>query len=67
MVHKLKKALGNRDYRYTLEGMIEMDEGYFTIKACENADKSLEIVNLIAILENKKRADLLKSALFYKL
>ena len=36
-------------YRYTLEGMIEMDEGYFTIKASENTHKSLEIVNLIAI------------------
>jgi hypothetical protein len=31
MVHKLRKAMGNRDARYTLEGMIEMDEGYFTI------------------------------------
>ena len=33
MVHKLRKAMGNRDDRYTLEGMIEMDEGYFTIEA----------------------------------
>ncbi len=33
MVHKLRKAMGNRDNRYTLEGMIEMDEGYFTIEA----------------------------------
>ena len=31
MTHKLRKAMGNRDARYTLEGMIEMDEGYFTI------------------------------------
>lgn len=35
MVHKLRKAMGNRDERYTLEGMIEMDEGYFTIEASE--------------------------------
>ncbi len=35
MVHKLRKAMGNRDARYTLEGMIEMDEGYFTIKSSE--------------------------------
>ncbi len=27
MVHKLLKAMGNRDARYTLEGMIEFDEG----------------------------------------
>jgi hypothetical protein len=32
MVHKLRKAMGNRDDRYTLEGIIEMDEGYFTTK-----------------------------------
>lgn len=35
MVHKLRKAMGKRDERYTLEGMIEMDEGYFTIEASE--------------------------------
>lgn len=35
MVHKLRKAMGNRDDRYTLEGMIEMDEGYFTIESSE--------------------------------
>ncbi len=39
MVHKLRKAMGSRDDRYTLEGMIEMDEGYFTIEASENAHK----------------------------
>ncbi len=26
-------SMGQRDDRYTLEGMIEMDEGYFTIHA----------------------------------
>lgn len=35
MVHKLRKAMGNRDSRYTLEGMIEMDEGYFTVGSSE--------------------------------
>lgn len=35
MVHKLRKAMENRDARYTLEGMIEFDEGYFTIKSSE--------------------------------
>jgi len=33
MVHKIRKAMGNRDDRYTLEGMIEMDEGFFTVEA----------------------------------
>lgn len=31
MVHKLRKAMGNRDSKYTLEGMLEMDEGYFKV------------------------------------
>lgn len=35
MVHKLRRAMGNRDARYSLEGMIEMDEGYFTIESSE--------------------------------
>ena len=33
MVHRLRKAMGNRDARYTLEGMVEMDEGYFTVES----------------------------------
>lgn len=35
MVHKLRKAMGNRDSKYTLEGMIEMDEAYFTVESSE--------------------------------
>jgi hypothetical protein len=35
MVHKLRKVMGNSDARYTLEGMIEFDEGYFTIESAE--------------------------------
>ncbi|WP_407485403.1 IS1595 family transposase [Elizabethkingia miricola] len=35
MVHKLRKAIGDRDSRYTLEGMIEFDEGYFTVESSE--------------------------------
>lgn len=35
MVHKLRKAMGNRDDRYTLEGMIELDEGYFTVESSQ--------------------------------
>lgn len=35
MVHKLRRAMGNRDARYTLEGMIELDEGYFSVASKE--------------------------------
>ena len=42
MVHKLRKAMGNRDDRYTLVGMIEMNEGYFTVESSEfEKDKGL--------------------------
>jgi len=43
MVHKLRSAMGQRDDRYTLEGMIEADEGYFTVDASaaeRNAQKA---------------------------
>lgn len=40
MVHKLRKAMGQREDRYTLEGMIEMDEGYFTIEASAQDHKT---------------------------
>lgn len=40
MVHKLRKAMGERDDCYTLEGMIEKDEGYFTIEASERDHKT---------------------------
>jgi hypothetical protein len=29
MVHKIRDVMGQRDERYTLEGMIEADEGLF--------------------------------------
>lgn len=35
MVYKLRKAMGNRDARFTLEGMIEIDEDYFTGESSE--------------------------------
>lgn len=35
MVHKLRRAMGKRDARYTLEGMIEMDEGFFTVESSD--------------------------------
>ena len=35
MVHKLRRAMGNRDAKYSLEGMIEFDEAYFTVASSE--------------------------------
>lgn len=35
MIHKLRKAMGNRDDLYTLEDMIEMDEGYFKVETTQ--------------------------------
>jgi hypothetical protein len=35
MMHKLRKAMKKRDDKYTLEDMIEMDEGCFTVESTE--------------------------------
>lgn len=36
LMHRLRDAMGQRDDKYTLEGMIEFDEGYFTHSVDEN-------------------------------
>ena len=33
MVHKIREVMGQRDERYTFQGMIEADEGYFSVEA----------------------------------
>jgi hypothetical protein len=40
MVHKLLKAMGEEDDIFTKEGMIEMDEGYFTAETSKDAHKT---------------------------
>lgn len=35
MAQKLRRAMGNRDLCYTQEGMIELDEGYFSVETSE--------------------------------
>lgn len=44
MVHKLRKAMGQRDNRYSLEGMIEADEGYVAIEAAAHKHKKRIVV-----------------------
>jgi transposase-like protein/DNA-directed RNA polymerase subunit RPC12/RpoP len=36
MLHKLRCAMGNRDQRYKLSGVIELDEGFFSTEITEN-------------------------------
>lgn len=36
MCHKIRNIMGQRDARYTLSGMIELDEGYFSTEQSEN-------------------------------
>jgi hypothetical protein len=36
MLHKLRSAMGNRDERYKLSGVIELDEGFFSTEIAEN-------------------------------
>jgi hypothetical protein len=33
MVHKLRLAMGKRDEKYTLSGVLELDEGFFPCSA----------------------------------
>lgn len=35
LLHKLRDAMGKRDSRYTLDGQIELDEGFFTVDSEE--------------------------------
>ena len=51
MTYKLRKAMGNRDARYTLEGMIEMGEGYFTVASSE-IEQSHYKANTLIMAEN---------------
>jgi transposase-like protein len=43
MVHKLRMAMGKRDEEYSLSGVLELDEGFFTTEIKESEkDKSLK-------------------------
>jgi len=43
MMHKIRSAMGNRDSRYNLSGIIELDEGFFSTEVSENEkDKPLK-------------------------
>ena len=44
MAHKLRNAMGQRDEWYTLEGMIEKDEGYFTIEVSEKDHRTQKVI-----------------------
>ena len=35
LMHKIRNAMGNRENLYTIEGMVELDEGYFSIATPE--------------------------------
>jgi hypothetical protein len=49
MMHKIRLVMGKRDASYTLEGTVEMDEGYFT------NSKSLKESEFTGQSENQKR------------
>jgi len=42
MMHKIRQAMGQRDDRYQLEGMIEFDEGYFATETCKVEKENLK-------------------------
>lgn len=42
MMHKIRKAMGNRDDMYGLNGMIEFDEAYFEVETSEKDKQNLK-------------------------
>lgn len=42
MMHRIRKAMGKRDALYKLEGMVEFDEGYFSIETSEKDKQNLK-------------------------
>ena len=36
MLHKIRSVMGQRNAQYTLSGMIELDEGFFSTERDEN-------------------------------
>ena len=42
MMHRIRVAMGKRDNLYQLEGMIELDEGYFTTETSEKEKQHLK-------------------------
>lgn len=42
LMHKVRKAMGNRDSLYLLDGMVEMDEGYFAARDNKQSRKPLK-------------------------
>jgi hypothetical protein len=41
IMHRLREAMGKRDERYQLEGMVEFDEGYFPIETSKKDRENL--------------------------
>ena len=42
MMHRIRKAMGNRDRRYELAGMVEFDEAYFETETSEKDKQNLK-------------------------
>ncbi|MFC2138674.1 IS1595 family transposase [Bacteroidota bacterium] len=42
MMHRIRKAMGQRDKLYSMEGMVEFDEGYFTTETSKQDKQHLK-------------------------
>lgn len=42
LIHKIRKAMGERDKLYELEGMVEFDEGYFSTETGKKDNENLK-------------------------
>lgn len=51
MLHKIRICMGNRDDKYTLDGYIEMDEGFFEGHRKKQQDGSMKQPKWLTVLQ----------------
>lgn len=77
LMHRIRNAMGNRDKRYTLEGMIEFDEAYFEkatpddikLKRGKGSQRQQNVAIMAesTYLEDVKTGEVSKSCRYFKM
>jgi len=77
LMHRIRNAMGNRDDQYTLEGMIEFDEGFFSIATPDGIElkrgkgsqkkQNVAVIAESTYLEDPKTGKVQKHCRYYKM
>lgn len=77
LMHRIRNAMGNRDDQYTLEGMIEFDEGFFSIATPDGIElkrgkgsqkkQNVAVMAESTFLEDPKTGKVQKHCRYYKM